>query len=95
MRYLMGIDNGGTFSKAAIFDAEGNQVAVASEPTKTLTPKPGYTERNMTELWEVNARVIRTAILQSGVDPRQIRGRVLLRPWQGAVSGRGGWASRL
>lgn len=74
MRYLMGIDNGGTFSKAAIFDAEGNQVAVASEPTETLTPKPGYTERDMTELWEVNARVIRTAILQSGIDPQQIAG---------------------
>ena len=27
MRYLVGIDNGGTFSKAAVFDEEGNQVS--------------------------------------------------------------------
>ena len=43
MKYLVGIDNGGTFSKAAIFDEEGNQISVASVPTETLTPKPGYT----------------------------------------------------
>ena len=74
MQYLMGIDNGGTFSKAAIFDAQGNQIAVASEPTVTITPKPGYTERDMNELWEVNARAIRTAILSSGIDADDIAG---------------------
>ena len=45
MKYLLGIDNGGTFSKAAIFDVDGNQISVASVPTVTLTPKPGYTEK--------------------------------------------------
>ena len=43
----MGIDNGGTFSKAALFDENGVQISVASVPTVTLTPKPGYTERDM------------------------------------------------
>ena len=47
MKYLVGIDNGGTFSKAAIFDEEGNQISVASVPTETLTPKPGYTEKDL------------------------------------------------
>lgn len=74
MRYLMGIDNGGTFSKAAVFDEQGNQIAVASEPTVILTPKPGFTERDMDELWEANARVIRTAVKRSGIDPGQIAG---------------------
>lgn len=74
MRYLMGIDNGGTFSKAALFDEEGRQVAVASVPTVTITPKPGYTERDMTELWEVNAEAIRLAIEKSGIDPKEIAG---------------------
>ena len=41
MKYLMGIDNGGTFSKAAIFDENGQQISVASLPTVTITPKPG------------------------------------------------------
>lgn len=52
MRYLMGIDNGGTFSKAALFDENGVQISVASVPTVTLTPKPGYTER----IWRNSGR---------------------------------------
>ena len=47
MKYLLGIDNGGTFSKAAIFDENGEQISVASVPTETLTPKPGYTEKKI------------------------------------------------
>ena len=62
MKYLLGIDNGGTFSKAAIFDVDGNQISVASVPTVTLTPKPGYTEKDLNELWEVNAQAVRNAI---------------------------------
>lgn len=74
MRYLMGIDNGGTFSKAAIFDENGSQISVASVPTVTLTPKPGYTERDMEELWEVNAQAVRQSIEKSGIDPKDIAG---------------------
>lgn len=62
MKYLVGIDNGGTFSKAAIFDEEGNQISVASVPTETLTPKPGYTEKDLNELWRVNAQAVRQAV---------------------------------
>lgn len=74
MRYLMGIDNGGTFSKAALFDENGVQISVASVPTVTLTPKPGYTERDMEELWQVNAKAARQAIEKSGIDPKEIAG---------------------
>ncbi len=74
MRYLMGIDNGGTFSKAAIFDEDGVQVSVASVPTVTLTPKPGYTEKDLEELWEVNAQAVREAIEKSGINPADIAG---------------------
>ena len=67
MKYLLGIDNGGTFSKAAIFDENGKQISVASVPTITLTPKPGYTEKDLDELWQVNADAIRGAIEKSGI----------------------------
>ena len=74
MRYLVGIDNGGTFSKAAVFDEDGSQIAAASVPTTTITPKPGYTERDMTQLWEVNVLAVRTAIEKSGICPSDIAG---------------------
>ena len=74
MKYLLGIDNGGTFSKAAIFDENGEQISVASVPTETLTPKPGYTEKNLDDLWDVNAQAIKNAIEKSGIDPKEIAG---------------------
>ncbi len=72
MQYLIGVDNGGTFAKAAIFDTEGNQLAVSSRATHTLTPKPGYSERDMDELWSCNAQVIKEVIAKSGIDPKSI-----------------------
>lgn len=74
MRYLIGIDNGGTFSKAAVFDEKGRQISVASVPSVTFAPKPGYTERDMEELWQVNAKAIRQAVEKSGVSPSDIVG---------------------
>ncbi|MGI6578873.1 MAG: FGGY-family carbohydrate kinase [Saccharofermentanales bacterium] len=74
MKYLMGVDNGGTFAKAALFDVDGNQIASAGLPTNTLTPKPGYTERDMNELWQVNAKVIKDTIKKSGVSAEDIIG---------------------
>jgi len=74
MRYLMGIDNGGTFSKAAIFDENGVQISVAIIPTVTITPKPGFAERDMDKLWEANVQAIREAIDKSGINPDDIAG---------------------
>lgn len=74
MKYLLGIDNGGTFSKAAIFDENGNQISVDSKPTVTLTPKPGYTEKDLNELWRVNTDAVRRAIEKSGIEPKEIAG---------------------
>ena len=74
MKYLVGIDNGGTFSKAAIFDTEGNQISVSSTPTVTVTPKPGYVERDMDELWESTAKSVREAIKKGNINPKHIAG---------------------
>ena len=74
MRYLVGIDNGGTSVKAAVFDCEGRQLAVSSAPASAAAPVPGYAERDMDELWRINGRVIRNALQQSGVHPEKIAG---------------------
>lgn len=74
MRYLIGIDNGGTFVKAGLVDESGNIVAVAKEPVHNITPKAGFTERDMDELWAQNAKVVKKAIEKSGVDPEDIKG---------------------
>lgn len=74
MKYLVGIDNGGTFSKAALFDSNGNQVSVYSVPTMITAQKPGYAQRDMDELWEMNARAVKNCLIQSGIDVTDIAG---------------------
>ena len=73
-KYLIGIDNGGTLSKAAIYDLQGRELAVASVKTAMLMPQPGFTERNMEEMWQANVQAIRQAIALAGVDAMAIVG---------------------
>jgi L-xylulokinase len=72
--YVLGLDNGGTIIKAALFDIRGNEIAVASRPTRVLTPRPGYTERDMEELWQQNCACIREVLEKSDVSPGSIKG---------------------
>jgi L-xylulokinase len=72
--YLLGIDNGSTVSKAAIFDLAGREVQVASRKIEPNYPYPGWTERSMDLLWESTAEAIKEAVTTSGIDPKQIVG---------------------
>ena len=62
-KYLMGIDNGGTMTKAAIFDTAGNEIATGSQDTPLLVPQDGFCERDMNDLWNatVNACLLYTS----------------------------------
>jgi L-xylulokinase len=72
--YLLGIDNGGTVTKAALYDTAGAEIAVASIKTRMLFPSPGHTEKDMEELWAVNTRVVSDVIAKAGVDAGNIAG---------------------
>ena len=74
MQYLIGLDNGGTVTKAAIFDTQGREIAVASRQTPMLTPKPGYTERDMELLWQMNCECIREVLEMAAIDAGDIAG---------------------
>lgn len=73
-KYLLGIDNGGTMTKAAIFDLDGKEIAVAAEKTPLIIPETGYAERNMIELWDANARVIQSVIKKADINSSDILG---------------------
>ena len=87
MKYLMGLDNGGTVTKAAIFDTNGRQVAVSSRQTPLITPQPGYTERDMELLWQMNCECIREVLSRADVRADSIAGLAIaghgkgLYPW--------------
>lgn len=73
-KYLLGIDNGSTVSKAALFDLEGNEIAVASCKVEVQYPRPGWTERDMDSLWDSTATAIRDVLANSGIKPEEIAG---------------------
>jgi len=73
-KYLMGIDNGGTMTKAAIFDVFGNEIATCVEKTPLIVPQAGWQERDMYAMWQATVNAIKKALAKSGVDSGDIIG---------------------
>ncbi len=74
MNYYLGIDCGGTFIKAALFDQQGNMSACMRENVEVISEQAGYAERDMQQLWQVCAKVVRQTITESKVNPSHIKG---------------------
>lgn len=72
--YLLGIDNGSTVSKAALFTTDGREVAVASRTVPLMEAQPGYSERDMETMWLDTVEAIREVLDKVQVDPHSIRG---------------------
>lgn len=68
MRYLLGLDNGGTMTKAALFEETGREVAVASRETPLSTPQADWNERDMDALWQANIECIREVLEKSNIN---------------------------
>ncbi len=58
-KYLLGIDNGGTVSKAALFDESGHQVLKKSIQIPLITQEEGFTERDMQVIRHANFKIIK------------------------------------
>lgn len=71
-QYLIGVDLGTSATKAAIYDLDGNLVAVHSIEVPIYTPAPGIVEQENDDFYQTAARAVSTCINQSGLDPRQI-----------------------
>ena len=74
MKYFLGLDNGGTTTKAALYDAHGSEIAVASTSTESLHPRISFVERDMDEMWLANCQMISSVIAKAGVDSVDILG---------------------
>ena len=73
-KIVLGLDNGGTMTKAALYSIDGDEMAMVSVPVKPIMEKVGFVERDMTVLWQANARAVRQVIQKAGVDPEDIVG---------------------
>ncbi len=71
-QYLLGVDNGLTVAKAALFTADGQEIAVASRKTENFSPKPGWVEMDLDAMWQASAASIREVVAAASIDPREI-----------------------
>lgn len=73
-QYWLGLDCGGSWLKAGLYDREGREAGVQRLPLCALSPQPGWAERDMAELWQCCMAVIRELLTHSGVSGEQIVG---------------------
>ncbi|MFS0785895.1 FGGY-family carbohydrate kinase [Shouchella sp. 1P09AA] len=74
MRYVLGIDNGGTLTKAALYDLSGKEIQIAMKKTRMITTQPYHTERDCEELWQANLMVIREVLASANINAEDIIG---------------------
>jgi len=67
---LLGLDAGNTVIKAVLFDSAGRQLATSRRESRSMSPAPGYVERDMEEMWANASLVMRECLERAGVDPR-------------------------
>lgn len=72
--YFLGIDLGGTVTKAGIYTPDGIEITVAEQALPVLSPKAGFCERDMDELWLTTCQVINRALAQGNVTAQAIGG---------------------
>ena len=77
-RYFLGLDNGGTMTKAAVLDLErGEIIASAARKTEMLMPAPGRTEKNLDDVWQANLDMIRKVLADTGLSGDAVAGVAL------------------
>lgn len=74
MKYWLGLDCGGTFIKAGLYNAEGKELAIARRNLAIVAPQPGWAERDMPTLWQTAASVIREVLEHNGIAASAVQG---------------------
>jgi L-xylulokinase len=69
---VIGIDAGGTMTKAALFDLSGRELACARRKNLMSFPHPGWTERDPDRMWQAAAEAVREVLQVSGRAPADI-----------------------
>ena len=71
--YLLGVDLGTSATKAALYTSDGRLVAEASADVPIYYPRPGVVEQENEDFYRTAAQTVRTCIVDSGIDPRNVR----------------------
>ncbi len=73
-KYVIGIDNGGTYIKAVLYNNQGEQIAIEKEPSIATVLQAEWVELDQDDLWNANCRCVRKVIKNSGISQDDILG---------------------
>lgn len=71
-KYVLGIDQGTTGTKAIVFDRNANIVSTAYSEFTQYFPKPGWVEHDPQEIYDVAMRVVKECLDKGGIKPEEI-----------------------
>jgi glycerol kinase len=72
--YIVAIDQGTTSTRAIVFDAALQPVALAQQEFMQIFPGPGQVEHDPETIWATTVTTVREAIASAGVSAREIAG---------------------
>ncbi len=72
MKYLLGVDFGGSSSKATLLGADGRVYAEASQEYPTYYPQNGWAEQDIDDSYRAMVTNIRTILRETGIRPEDI-----------------------
>lgn len=71
-KYLLSVDNGGTYIKAVLFDIHGSQIAVVKHRNCIINKGYGWVELDQEELWNINCKCIKEIMIKADIKPEEI-----------------------
>jgi L-xylulokinase len=74
MKYWLGLDCGGTFIKAGLYDLQGKELGIARRNLTIIAPQPGWAERDMPTLWQTAAGVIHEVLERFSIEAAAVQG---------------------
>ena len=77
MKYLLGVDFGGSSSKATLLGEDGRVYATASQEYPTYYPQNGWAEQEPEDSYQALVSNIREILKTSGVNPADIAAMAL------------------
>lgn len=73
-KYILGIDQGTTGTRAIIFDQDVNIISSAYSEFTQYFPQPGWVEHDAMEIYEITLKMMRQAISEAHLKPENIAG---------------------
>src|SRR5258708_11521943 len=67
MPFVLSLDEGTTSARAALYNPQGERVAMQSAPFACVYPQPGWVEQDALAIWDAQLAAARETIEASGV----------------------------